>query len=239
MQPDNNQNLNQNMNTSPQPPPNQSGAWDFLNTPDQPPPKPSFLARNKKFVILAGGALAILLIVTVLATVFGNSSSNTGTTAGNLPGATTTVPLKEHSNDVFTVNYPDVLNAVTDEKIDDEGEIGWYTLLAKSSDNLEEKVSIVLSNEAPAYENGEEAVRAMLDEGLEPSNVTTKDVVVAGSNVTKTVAEFTGVDSKEYQAIYASVEISDNFVSFNAMYSKDSQPLIDSFDAMVGSFKLK
>lgn len=215
------------------PQPNSNGAWDFLNTPEPVKPK-SFFQRNKKFILIVGISFGILMLAAVLAVATGGGGTKK---ISNIEGPSTTVPLSSYDKDALSFQHANELNVALDEQND--GEPGWIILFAEEKDSSDYLISVKTSTEAPIYADGVEAVSELLDVDVEPKNVVTTDVVLAGQRAQKTVGEFTGEDGREYYVVYTNTQVGEQYVTASGTYLKEKQNITDSFDAMIGSIKLK
>jgi hypothetical protein len=226
-------NPNQNQPNNQIPSIKQPGNWSPLNDPtyDLPPPKKSFFSKYKKLIIIS--SVAVILLVG-LAIVESLGSSNSAST--NLEGAKTSVELSNYDGQKFSMSYAKSMNIVIDEPSEDSAE--WYLMFGKDIEESDYTVSVYLTEEAPFYADSEEGAREQLGVGVEPTNLVTSDVVVAGVSTPKTVGEYSQ-DGKDYYVAYTDVKIGDQYLSISATYPTDNAEIHDSFDAMVGSIKLK
>ena len=221
----------QNQNPRPQPSPN--GAWDFLNTPE-PPQKQSFFKTNRKIIIIVGLVFGLLILLAVIAAASGGGSVKK---PSNLEGPTTSVPTTDYNKETLSFKHASVLNVLVDEQ-NEEGS-GWYVLFNEDKDSSDYNILVKTSTSAPIYADGTEAVSELLDVGVEPTNVVSSDVILAGEHAKKTVGEFTGADGREYYVVYSNAKVGSLYVTVSGTYLKDRQDITDSFDAMIGSIKLK
>lgn len=216
-----------------------NGAWDFLNTPAEPPKKKSLFARNKKLFIIAVSAIVILVVLAVVAATTAPQESDDSSTNGEKPTlATTSVPLTKYDGQYFSVDYASSLKINIDEALEDPD--GWFLHFAEDPEFFTYDIAVQAGDEQPAYENGTDAIEAFLaEEGYTPTNVITPAVVLAGVDSIKTVGEYTDSSGSERYVVYATAQVGDKYVIVNGTYPKDNTDIVDSFDAMIGSIKLK
>ena len=216
-------------------PPNRAdNAWDFLSAPEPLKP-PSLYQKNKKFIWLVGGLLGFMLILLIIAVIASPGSDTNGPQNGSLEGPTTEVPTTIYEGEQLSMSYASSLNINIDEAKEDDG---WFINFNDNVDAPSYDLSVDVSFEASPYVDGEDAVREMLEEGQEPSNIVTSEVVMAGFTSQKTVAEFSD-EVGQWYLVYATVEAGDRFLTVSGRYQKQLQEITDSFDAMIGSIRLK
>jgi hypothetical protein len=192
--------------------------------------------RRKKILIVACAILGALVLLAIIAIVAGNSTSKRGSGDYVMSSAQTSVELIDHDNQVFTMRFPKGLNVLTSEALE-EDRIGWFLNLQQSAENSDYDVSVVVSNAAPEYTNGEEAVNELVDEG-DLTNIRTSDVIMAGTNSKKTTADFTK-DEQVYTITYSYAQVGERHIEFTAIYDKKRAEITDSLDVILGSIKLK
>jgi len=210
------------------------GAWDFLyNQPDS-PKKESFFSRYKKLIIIAGSAFVLLIVLGIVASLSSNGSSTTKTSSLEVP--TTTVSTTAYDGKYFSMSYASSLKINADEVLEDEE--GWFLQLADDPELPAYDIAVRVSSEVSPYADSEEGVRELIDPGNQPNNVVTTDVLLAGEPTKKSVGEFTN-DLDDVYLVYTSAQIGDKYITVSGMYSRSNQEINDSFDAMIGSIKLK
>lgn len=228
MPPENNQNSNQIPSIK------QPGNWSPLNdySNDIPPPKKSFLSRYKKLIIITAIALVVLIALTIA-----GATSSPSDKKNDLTGPTTNVELSSYDKQKFSMSYANGLNIAIDEAYEEDS--SWYLLFAENTENSPYNLAVYVTKDKPFYSSSEEGLYEQQDSGVELSNIVTTDVVLAGSNTQKTVGEITDSDGKQLYSVFTSVNIGDQYVLVTAKYPKDNTQINDSFDAMIGSIKLK
>ena len=228
MNPNQNQNQYNNVPSIKQP-----GDWSPLSnySNDVPPPqKKSFFSKYKKLIIVSVIAILLLIGMAVVASL---SKSKTAKVANKVNvHATTNVPLTFVSNDKFSLDYPKSMNIISDLSTPDDG---WLVVLGQNVARIE----IALTKNAPYYADSEEGLAEQQALGVEPINVTTTDVVIAGIQTKKSVGEVTGDDGKQLNTVFTSAKVGDKYIVVSGYYPKDNQDINDSFDAMLGSISLK
>lgn len=213
----------------------QPGNWSPLGnySNDLPPPqKQSFFSKYKKLIIVS--IIAVLLLIG-MAIAGSLSKSKTPKVANKVNvHATTNVPLTSVSNAKFSLDYPKSLNIISDLATPDDG---WLVVLGQN--NAPPRIEIALTKNAPFYVNSEEGLTEQQSLGVEPINVITTDVVIAGIQTKKSVGEVTGDDGKQLNTVFTSAKVGDKYIVVSGYYPKDNQDINDSFDAMLGSISLK
>ena len=226
-------NPNQNQPTNSIPSIKQPGNWsplqEFSN--DSQPPKQSFFSRYKKLIIITGISLIILVSLTVLGSLMGEQ------TDGYIEGPKTTVALSQYDKERFSMSYPNGLNTLIDE-VTEDGK-GWFLLFSDASENPPYTLSVYLTSQDPLFVSNEEGLANQQEEGVTAQNVITNDVALAGATAKKSLGEIKGTDGKDYYVAFSYVQIGENFILVNAKYPKDNKEIHDSFDAVIGSIKLK
>lgn len=217
--------------------PSNGGAWDFLNSGDpQPPKKESIFKRYKMLIIIAGSSIFLLLLVAILA-----AASSTGSKTANnddyIAGPTTSVSTNTYDSEYFSMVYAQALKINIDESV--VAPPGWFVQFAEEVEPSPYDIKIQIGNEPSIYESGEEAVSELLEPGVEPTNVVSSDITVAGVAAKKTVGEYTGTQGEERYVVYTTAQVGSEYVIVSGTYPKANQEITDSFDAMVGSIKLK
>lgn len=213
----------------------QPGNWSPMNDPSYnlPPPKKSLFGRYKKLIIIAAVALILLIGVAVLAAVTSTKSDQ----SQNLSGATTSVKMTNYDGQKFSMQYPEIANKVADEASDAPD--SWFLLLMDQSESPKYKISVLVSSDDPFYADDENAISELVDNGIKPSSFKSSDVVMAGNKTTKGEAEYTDNNGQNFYARYAHTKIGDKNISVFMYNTTDNTQLNDSFDATVGSIKLK
>lgn len=226
---------NQNQPSNQVPSIKQPGNWSPLNDPsyDIQPPKQTFFSKYKKLVIISVIALVILVGLTIVAAI----SPPGGTKGSNLAGPTTNVELTNYDKQKFSMSYAKGLNISIDEAYE-EGD-SWYLLFAENTENPPYSLAVYVTKDKPFYSSSEEGLYEQQDAGVELSNIVTTDIILAGSKAQKSVGEIIGGDGRQLYSVFTSVNIGDQYVLVTAKYPKDNSQINDSFDATVGSIKLK
>lgn len=221
-------------NQQPNNPQAYSGAWDFLNTPDQPPKQPSFFSRYKKLIIIASVSLFILVGLSALSFVFAPQSEES---AVNVESSATTVELKDYQGAELTFKYPANLRINLDEAVEEPK--GYFVQLAEDSEISTYDVAVQTMQGDSPYTSGEEAVTELLELGEEAKNPVTTDVEMAGGTTKKTIAEFIDSAGTEKYVVYAAIKNGDRTVMATAMYPRNQTEITDSFNALIASISLK
>lgn len=215
------------------------GAWDFLNSnqPLPPPQKESIFKRYKMLIIIAAGSLIFLVLVAILAAASPSKNSESGASGDYIAGPTTSVSTNTYDGQYFSMIYAQALRINIDESV--VAPPGWFVQFAEEVEPSPYELSLQIGNEPSIYESGEEAVSELLDPGVEPTNIVTSDITVAGVSAKKTVGEYTGSQGEERYVVYTTAQVGDEYVIVYGTYPKANQEITDSFDAMVGSIRLK
>lgn len=199
-------------------------------------PVPDPRAKRMKLMMIAFGVLAGLLLIAV---VVAATSGNQGATKQQdyVAGPETDVPLTDQEVDKFTMRYPSSLALLENVELPEED--GWYLLL--SEEDVEASpynVSVKVSTEELEYADGEEAVFELNPSESDPYNIQVSDVVTAGVPTKKTTAEYMQ-DGVAKVVAYSASKVGNRNVEVIAQYPKDNEDINRSFDAMIGSIKLK
>ncbi len=226
---------NQNQPSNQVPSIKQPGNWSPLNDPsyDVQPPKKSFFSQYKKLIIISSVALVVLIGLAIA----GAMSSPKKTNQTDLAGPTTNVELANYDKQKFSMSYAKGLSIALDEAYD-EGN-SWYLLFAENAENSAYNLAVYVTKDKPYYSSSEEGLYEQQDTGVELLNIVTSEVTLAGSKTQKSVGEITGNDGKQLYSVFSSVNIGDQYVLVTAKYPKNDSRINDSFDAMIGSIKLK
>lgn len=212
----------------------QPGNWSPLDnyTNDMPPPKQSFVARYKKLIIVSAVAVLLLVGLAVLTAL----TSPKKASDQNLEGAKTYLETVSYSDSSLSLNYLKGLNILENKDLS-SGE--YQLVLAENTDNSPYNISINISEQDPLYPTSADGLNSNIPGDVQLTNVLTTDVVMAGKQTQKSYGELVGEDGKSYYEVYTGVNINSKFVTVNAEYPKDDKNINDSFDAMLGSIKLK
>lgn len=216
----------------------QPGEWSPVSdqTYIMPPPKKPFLGRYKRLVIIFVVAMVVLVGVAVMATLTTNKNGK----SDNLPGSTTSVSMTNYDGKTFSMQYPQGLSIIADEEIDEENS-GWYLLIMDDQSDSAAKYSIYVSvsKDDPFYIDDEDAINQEVDDGVSVSNFRSSEVVLAGNKTTKGEADYVGSEDQNYVTRYSQTKIGDKYISVFAYNLADDSRINDSFDAMLGSIRLK
>lgn len=208
----------------------QPGNWSpFDNyTNDIPPPKQSFFSKYKKLIIVSAVSIVLLITLAVLASTSDTSNKYT-------EGPSTDVTMASLENSTLSMSYPEGM-MIVNNAVDEAGDYGLY--IVTNQDSLT-GVSVSVMSADPLYGDATTGLSSNQTSGSEPTNITESDVVMAGQQTTKAVGDITSEDGKTYKAVYAGVMVGSKFVMVTAEYLPDNSNMADSFDAMIGSIKLK
>ncbi len=213
----------------------QPGNWSPLNdySNDFHPPKPSLFSKYKKLIIVS--SVAILLLIGLA--IAGSASKQKTETEGFVPGPTTSVETSNYDQAKFSMIYAKDLQIAIDEASADQN--SWFLLFAEDAENSPYNLSIYVTNEVPFYQNSEEGLLESQDLGNVPINIVTSDVTLAGVKTQKSIGEILKSDNLNYYVAFTSAKIGEKYVVVSATYAKDNAQIHNSFDAMIGSIKLK
>lgn len=228
-------NPNQNQPESNIPSIKQPGNWSPLNdySNDFQPPKPSLFSRYKKLIIVS----VIAIIVLVGLAIASAATKPKTETQGFVPGPTTSVQTANYDQVKFSMIYAKDLKIAIDEASGDQND--WLLLFAENSENSPYNLSVYVTDEEPFYQSSEEGLFETQDLGVEPINIVTSDISVAGVKTQKSIGEIQKSDNLNYYVAFTSAKVGEQYVVVSATYPKDNTQIHDSFDAMVGSIKLK
>lgn len=212
----------------------QPGNWSPLDnyTNDVQPPKQSFFSRYKKLIIVSIVALVLLIGLAILASL---TDSKKGQNS-NIAGSKTSVQMQSYDGRNFSMTYAKGLDILPINSANDDGN---QLILSDGGDNPSYDISINISTDDPLYASSEDGLKSNLNGEDIPSNLQTSDVVMAGNSTQKTVGELTDNNGITYYFVYSGVNVGGKFVMLTAKYAKDNSLINDSFDAMLGSIKLK
>ena len=224
-------NPNQNQPTNNIPSIKQSGNWSPLNDPSYDlPPQPSFFKRWKKLIIIVAVSVVFLIGLAITA-------SLTSPSAKYQEGPKTSLQLENYDKQFFSMSYPKGLNISIDEgSVDGKS---WYLSFAENIENSPYNLSVYSTDQAPFYSSSEEGLLEQQELGVEVTNVSTSDVVLAGVQTKKSVGQITSSDGKDYYVVFSGTNVGERYVMVTARYLKDNTLIHDSFDAVIGSIKLK
>jgi len=225
MQP-NNQNIPQQ-----QPNPKYTGAWDFLNTPEQPPKKPSFFDQNKKLVIISALAMVLLLVLSVVAIISAPEQNQNN----SVNGPTTDVPLTVYSGQLFSMSYASTMTIQTDEATEDP--LGWFLNFSDNIENPSYDLSVEVNNQYPSFIDGADAIANLVNVSGEGDKEVSR-VSIGGVETDKTTIKTTNNFGEESVAVYAGTQVGNKYVSIYGKYPKNNLDIANSFDAMAGSIKV-
>lgn len=201
------------------------------------PAPPEGSHRRKKLYLMAGISLGILLLLGLIAAMSGDKKTATSVMERAASNAQTSVEMADYDQQGFSLKYPKGLNVLTSEALEDQP--GWFLDFRPSENEASYSVSLLSSNVESEYESGEDAITELADDGVEPHNIQTSDVVVAGVKSKKTTASFTR-DGVEYIMVYVYAHTDkQHYLEVTATYDKKLTNITDSFDVMLGSIKIK
>ncbi len=191
--------------------------------------------RRKILLITVGILMSLLVLIAIVATYTGNSGRNS-VEQEYIEGPTTDVALSDQDAPLFSIRYSSELEVLINEELTDED--GWFLGLAESEENSSYNINVRVSTNEPEFIDGEEAVFELTPTEGDPYNVDTSDVVTAGVRTKKTTGEYTQNDAN-YIVAYSVAKVGERYVEVTALYPKDNQTITKSFDAMLGSIRLK
>lgn len=212
------------------------GNWSPVgNTPLQPSPDPR--AKRMKIVLISFGVIMTLLVIVAVIAATRGDDQPAAQQQEYIAGPETDVPLTEQDVAKFSMRYPSSLNLAENQELPEEN--GWFLLLSEEDiENSAYELIVKVSNVEPDYVDGEEAVFEINPVEADPYNLQVSDVVTAGTRAKKTTAEFMN-GGVPYVVAYSMVRVGDRYVEVSALYPKDQEEIVRSFDAMIGSIRLK